>query len=762
MSEQQLPPNPFTRSPIKEPGGLAGRGRELAQIEYYLKLTAQGQCPHLALIGTRGVGKTSMLNVAAAKAEQLGLMSIRIDLNVSKAESAGRFWFDLYFALILKAAQTGLWGGINGAIYAQLFRMMNARRADAPDFAVLQFPYAVACHQGKIEEMECPDSLIVYDLQRVIEELMKLGKNGIVIIIDEADCMGKNIGLLQMFRNIFQTVDRCSLMLAGTEGIFPALSDVFSPIPRQFHRVDILPFRSWTSTMRLATRPFRGEFSALAPDAENVMNLHALCGGDPAEIQLYCHHMYRLLEQRQSDRMKLLPGVFKAVLKEYRANSSDNTGDVLRSIEKLPDALLYKATWLSWRKLARAENIQLDLLRSELRDGIALSEPQKAQRATTIGRSYDQLFELGIIGDSDHVNVVGGALTSGFWKSYVEVEKKQRWTWTDSTYRGAIKTALFESLRELDGVLNLGDTDVDGSICELLDALRDRRQIPTNGNELFIELIGIAAAKEGSEFAVFCEMNCQIDSDAGKQSMLVMFVARDDAAVNEDKLGKWLGDRRSVLERHGIAFSWSNRKSVAFPTTRELQRLQRILDMPSLPDWCGESEWDIAVKYFAEGNLKASMETFEAMLFDKDEPVVQNNLAFCELLIGDWPKAVDRLRPIIVTAYDPLFQLNLAMGLYLAGNIAEAKNQLKLAIEWIQNPSNKYDASGASYTLCCQGPKPSVTSVEGLPVHAAVAINLCRLGEWTAEEACKNILDKDSDNQKWLDLLAPIPSPAND
>ena len=118
--------------------------------------------------------------------------------------------------------------------------------------AVLQAPFAFSCHEGPISDFECHDALIINDLQESIAELQRHGMAGIALLIDEANCLGQNVPLLQMFRNIFQTVERaCSLVLAGTDAVFPALSEVFSPIPRQFHRVDVKPFARWWDTRDL-------------------------------------------------------------------------------------------------------------------------------------------------------------------------------------------------------------------------------------------------------------------------------------------------------------------------------------------------------------------------------------------------------------------------------------------------------------------------------------------------------------------------------
>ncbi len=93
-SKRSLPPNPFSRQPIKDRKQLAGRAAELKTIRYYLNLTAAGQSPHLALIGQRGVGKTSLLNGAQSLAIDAKILPLRLDMNEKKASSPGRFWHD--------------------------------------------------------------------------------------------------------------------------------------------------------------------------------------------------------------------------------------------------------------------------------------------------------------------------------------------------------------------------------------------------------------------------------------------------------------------------------------------------------------------------------------------------------------------------------------------------------------------------------------------------------------------------------------------
>jgi hypothetical protein len=110
-AKPEIPPNPYIRQPVRSGEKLAGRAKELRIIKYYLGLTAAGQSPHLALIGRRGVGKTSLLNATETLATELKLLPVRLDMNEQKVKSPGEFWHDFYATLILTLAKSGCWGG---------------------------------------------------------------------------------------------------------------------------------------------------------------------------------------------------------------------------------------------------------------------------------------------------------------------------------------------------------------------------------------------------------------------------------------------------------------------------------------------------------------------------------------------------------------------------------------------------------------------------------------------------------------------------
>jgi hypothetical protein len=174
------------------------------------------------------------------------------------------------------------------------------------------------------------------------------------------------------------------------------------------------------------------ELIRIAPKRNVVEQLHELCGGAPDELQLYCHHMYRSVEDGSSQEMSLSPHVFREVLREYRSNTPVAVESVLNAIERLPDKLLYESRWLSRRILTLEENVQVSVLSREIARDKLLSSRQRGDIAFEITDGYRKLHELGLTERDDCIRLIGAPLTAGFWKSFVEVEKGKRWSWSDN------------------------------------------------------------------------------------------------------------------------------------------------------------------------------------------------------------------------------------------------------------------------------------------------------------------------------------------
>lgn len=738
-----LPPNPYTRSPIRKREKLSGRQKELKTLEYYFRLTASGENPHLALIGHRGVGKTSLLNGAANVANDHRLLVLRIDLNESKASSSGLFWYDVCATLINQAAEVGCWGGNTGPTYGALFQMLYARHAvsgsgTSTPVGPLQLPFALACHKGGIEDFECPDALIIHDFEKTIAELSRHGYSGIALLIDEADCLGANVALLQMFRNIFQRVEHCSLVMAGTEAVFPAISIVFSPIPRQFHRIDVLPFSHWGDTMQLVLKPLPKSIRRIAPKSETIESLHALCGGDPSEMQLYCHHMYRQVEEGTSKRMALIPNVFREVLHEYRANSTANVDAVLNSIERLPDRLLFESEFLSRRALTMEENLYVEILRKELGKHAILDAEEENVIRTSLTDAYKVLFDAGITELEHTIKLAGDPLSAGFWKSFVEVQKNQRWTWDDSTYQTWVMRTIFsQHLARESGAMVALPADEPNRVIETLEQFRMGNLKAADGDTIG-ELLPIVLIAEISGCTFALDAVFQVVSPAGRRQVAYRFVDAGDNELNENLLRLWISEHEKILTHRNITLSITRAFKWSVPSLDELKALA-VLAKYELPKSILTSRYGSAVSLFRRGEVQSAALAFEASIAEDDTPSERNNLAFCQILLHDTSAALENLESALQRKADPLFALNKGIAQFLRGNRLESVQTLNQALAWIDDPTGKVDVWQPLYVLILDA-KGIVTAHAKVPLDAAVLIALANTGGTSPQMAKQRLL----------------------
>ena len=727
----KLSPNPYSRQPIKNREQLAGRGKELRAIKYYFGLTAAGQSPHLALIGQRGIGKTSLLNASEALAAELKLLPVRLDMNEQKVKSSGEFWHDLYVTLILTLARVGCWGGLQGVIYADLFRMMYARQQPtAMDKVVLQAPFAFSCHQGGLETFVCPDALVVHDLKLCIAEMAHKGYVGMVLLIDEADCLGHNVPLLQMFRNIFQVVDRCSLILAGTESVFPTISEVFSPVPRQFHRIDVKPFTEWPDTRQLVLNPLsREDVEAMGPSHRVIQDLHELCGGDPSEVQLYCHHMYRIVEEGGSPRMSLAPKVFREVLHEYRSSAPAIYEAVINAIERLPDKYLFESRWLSRRNLSLDENVRIEVLRKELQTDSPCSPDDRSRVASELKDGYAALMKAGIIEDESFIHLRGAPLTAGYWKSFVEVEKGKRWTWNEDSFVEALRGSLMVAIGKAAGVaahMILESGEVASHVLESLRKDEHLESPPEGFAELVVAVL--LAKEEERDVSAAVDVGLHMESSAGRHTFLCRFLEYRDAPIQRQAIEEWIVSHQGLLFGNEITLSMQTFSRWTLPSSEEFSRLTRIAGFPLFDKLFGPREIDVAIEAFGNGDIEQCANILGRMLKDKEDPQIGNNLGFCQILLGRVDSGLVNCEKAMVKDYDPLFELNKGVAQFLLGDQSAARQSLSHALEWIRDPANKYNSSHAIYILLLDKTSKGVGYLAGMPIDTAILINLWFVG----------------------------------
>ncbi len=310
-------PNPFDFSnPVTDPSVLAGRAAEMKQASYYLDQSGEGASYSLALIGDRASGKTSLLNGLSDYASDTGLIAAGIRLNERMLENDLNFFREVFYSLMKASAARGLWGGEAGAEFDTFCRQvlhhdLDTDRREEP----LAFGRVYAKAQGEAKATELSSLMLLSDIEVIVERCRGEGFPGAVLLIDEGDVLSGNHGLLQTLRNLLMDSKHFAMIIAGTEQMFPSISDVFSPVPRQFVRINVGPFRTWRDTQKaiLSRLLLAGQEWAM-PGLDECREIHSLTRGRPYEVMLVSHFAYRERTQAHNRLpMSVTPTVMEAV-----------------------------------------------------------------------------------------------------------------------------------------------------------------------------------------------------------------------------------------------------------------------------------------------------------------------------------------------------------------------------------------------------------------------------------------------------------------
>jgi hypothetical protein len=168
---------------------------------------------------------------------------------------------------------------------------------------------------------------------KVSEEL----KVPIILLFDEGNILAQSRVLLQKLRTIFMNTPGFMLVMTGTPDLFPVMDDVFSPIVRQFKKINVGEFRNVEDTGECINKPLEKldiNFKAILTNSD-VQEIHKLSGGRPYEIQLICHMLFRRLQLRRADNMKLDFSVLEEVRRELETWQDITSRPILTKVRNL-------------------------------------------------------------------------------------------------------------------------------------------------------------------------------------------------------------------------------------------------------------------------------------------------------------------------------------------------------------------------------------------------------------------------------------------
>ena len=332
--------NPYDfANPVSDVDLFVGRKDELKEIEYYLNHAKTAPRPiNIALLGTRASGKTSLLNICEIEAKKRGFCTVRIDLDEDDAKTQLVFFYKIFDGIFSSICESGKYEGEEGKTYDTYLDIVNTYKIpEDKTFCPFQFPlqYAKAMGSGNIN-VSLSDHNYKNDLIKLRSEI----NCPIVLLFDEGNVLANSRVHLEKIRNIFMNTPGYMLVFTGTPDIFPVMDDVFSPIVRQFKKINVGAFKEEEETEECIRKPLEKIGNKLEEifDFEtyrDVNEIHDLSGGRPYEIQLICHMLFRRVQDKRAKKMKLNLSVLEDVRKELETSQDITIRPILKKIRNL-------------------------------------------------------------------------------------------------------------------------------------------------------------------------------------------------------------------------------------------------------------------------------------------------------------------------------------------------------------------------------------------------------------------------------------------
>lgn len=307
--------NPFDfEKPVRNPKLFAGRREILDEIDYYLGLSASENPTYhnLSLIGQRAAGKSSLLNMIQYMAEKRGYLALKIALNNETSSNEVLLFKEIIDGLMTAGAEKEMFGGIGNEVYRKFRKVIDLLDTQIEIPLLIGTAY-VGAKTKNITSIT--QHVLTHDLSKINEEAKKHGIPAIVILLDECDLLASNETLLQKIRNVFSELDGFILVFSGTERMFPAMQETFSPVPRLFKRINVENFKSPEETKECIINRLPENERPLINDG-TIYEIHNISNGSPYEVQLISHFMYKQFKDSKSPRIVMNTAVLDRVINE--------------------------------------------------------------------------------------------------------------------------------------------------------------------------------------------------------------------------------------------------------------------------------------------------------------------------------------------------------------------------------------------------------------------------------------------------------------
>jgi hypothetical protein len=276
------------------------RESEIGNAVIVCEQILRGAVGGLLIIGGRGSGKTSFLDALARELSQRKVAHARLPLSedMVKPGEELRLFRAILTELSGVAGESGLIDKTTG------FKIWEALKGLASiDEVGIQIPGISFLVKAKdIQSTQFPYVILRDGLSDFVKLLKEdiANRKGVVLMFDEGDHLTTNRTLMEILRNVFQSMPGMCLAIAGSTKLLEQASDVFSPFPRFFRKIELGPYPFESTVDDAIGKPLVFPRNEMAKKSLTFEVVHGGFDGIvkrttdrmPFEINLLCHFAY--------------------------------------------------------------------------------------------------------------------------------------------------------------------------------------------------------------------------------------------------------------------------------------------------------------------------------------------------------------------------------------------------------------------------------------------------------------------------------------
>lgn len=236
--------NPFQyRSHIVRQELFIDRKTEISTAKVVCQQIGRGKPGGLLIIGGRASGKTSLLEALKRELTEISFPSVLIHLDESMTKPGSEVDFSklILAELTRSCAENDRFDKTK----AQVIRAFLQGIGEKVESISVEFPGISLVARWDKTKMSFPGIALrdgISDVLRNIKDPVAGKSPGIALMLDEGDTLTNNKIILQMLRNVFQELKGIALVISGTTQLLDQVSEVFSPVPRFFYKIEMGPF----------------------------------------------------------------------------------------------------------------------------------------------------------------------------------------------------------------------------------------------------------------------------------------------------------------------------------------------------------------------------------------------------------------------------------------------------------------------------------------------------------------------------------------